>query len=132
MDYLKFYKDINLQKQINDIAKKYKNKPVVIYGAGVMSSIFFENFDLSKLNITAVCDAKYKKDSEETFYGCKTIAPLQLPEADFDAVFIILREQEKLKQYIKYDLLINTKNEDKPVESLFKLPLIFMIKQILK
>lgn len=132
MDYLKFYKDINLQKQINNLAKNYKNKSVVIYGAGVMSSILFENFDLSKLNITAVCDAKYKKDSKETFCGYKTIAPSQLPEADFDAVFIILREHEKLKQYIKNDLLINTKNEDKPVESLFKLPLIFMIKQILK
>ena len=97
-----------------------------------MSCILFENFDLSKLNITAVCDAKYKKASTETFCGFKTISPSELAEYDFDAIFIVLREHEKIRQNIKYNLLINTKNEDKTVQSLINLPLSFMLRQIMR
>ena len=130
MDYLKFYNDINAQKQINKLAKEYKNKSVVIYGAGLMSYVLFENFDLSKLNITAVCDAKYKNESSETFFTYKTISPQELQETECDAILICLKEHEKIRQYIKYNLLVNTKNENIEVQRLLNIPLSFIIKQI--
>ena len=130
LHHLKFYNDINAQKQINKLAKKYKNKSVVIYGAGLMSYVLFENFDLSKLNITAICDAKYKNESSETFFTYKTISPQELQETECDAILICLKEHEKIRQYIKYNLLVNTKNKNIEVQRLLNIPLSFIIKQI--
>ena len=60
-NYLKYYNEVKAQKQIDKLTKKYKNKKIVIYGAGIMSEILFKNFDLSKLNIVAICDKNTKQ-----------------------------------------------------------------------
>lgn len=131
MDYLQFYKEINVQKQINKLAKKYKNQKIIVYGAGLMSRILFQNFDLSCLNIVGVADAKYTKNSTESFWGHKTINPAELKDFDFDVILIAVKEKKKILENVKYNILINTKNEDKEVKSFLELPVNFMIKQIL-
>lgn len=131
MDYLQFYKEINVQKQINKLAKKYKNQKIIVYGAGLMSRILFQNFDLSCLNIVGVADSKYTKNSTESFWGHKTINPAELKDFDFDVILIAVKEKKKILENIKYNILINTKNEDKEVKSFLELPVNFMIKQIL-
>ena len=67
MDYKKYFADVKAQKQINKLAKKYKNKKIVIYGAGIMAETLFNNYDTSKLNIVAVCDQKYKDINTKFF-----------------------------------------------------------------
>ena len=131
MDYLQFYKEINVQKQINKLAKKYKNQKIIVYGAGLMSRILFQNFDLSCLNIVGVADSKYTKNSTESFWGHKTINPAELKDFDFDVILIAVKEKKKILENVKYNILINTKNEDKEVKSFLELPVNFMIKQIL-
>ena len=131
MDYLQFYKEINGQKQINKLAKKYKNQKIIVYGAGLMSRILFQNFDLSCLNIVGVADSKYTKNSTESFWGHKTINPVELKDFDFDVILIAVKEKKKILENIKYNILINTKNEDKEVKSFLELPVNFMIKHIL-
>lgn len=131
MDYLQFYKEINVQKQINKLAKKYKNQKIIVYGAGLMSRILFQNFDLSCLNIVGVADSKYTKNSTESFWGHKTINSAELKDFDFDVILIAVKEKKKILENIKYNILINTKNEDKEVKSFLELPVNFMIKQIL-
>lgn len=131
MDYLQFYKEINVQKQINKLAKKYKNQKIIVYGAGLISRILFQNFDLSCLNIVGVADSKYTKKSTESFWGHKTINPVELKDFDFDVILIAVKEKKKILENIKYNILINTKNEDKEVKSFLELPVNFMIKQIL-
>ncbi len=131
MDYLQFYKEINVQKQINKLAKKYKNQKIIVYGAGLMSRILFQNFDLSCLNIVGVADSKYTKNSTESFWGHKTMNPVELKDFDFDVILIAVKEKKKILENIKYNILINTKNEDKEVKSFLELPVNFMIKQIL-
>ena len=131
MDYLQFYKEINVQKQINKLAKKYKNQKIIVYGAGLISRILFQNFDLSCLNIVGVADSKYTKNSTESFWGHKTINPVELKDLDFDVILIAVKEKKKILENIKYNILINTKNEDKEVKSFLELPVNFMIKQIL-
>ena len=131
MDYLQFYKEINVQKQINKLAKKYKNQRIIVYGAGLMSRILFQNFDLSCLNIVGVADSKYTKNSTESFWGHITINPVELKDFDFDVILIAVKEKKKILENIKYNILINTKNEDKEVKSFLELPVNFMIKQIL-
>lgn len=131
MDYLQFYKEINVQKQINKLAKKYKNQKIIVYGAGLISRILFQNFDLSCLNIVGVADSKYTKNSTESFWGHKTINPAELKDFDFDVILIAVKEKKKILENVKYNILINTKNEDKEVKSFLELPVNFMIKQIL-
>ena len=129
MDYLIFFKEINAQKQINILAKKYKNKKIVIYGAGIMARVLFENFDLSNLNILFVCDKKFSNKSEK-FYSYNTIPPNELKNIDFDVLLIILRD-EKVVDYLSNTFLMNTKNENKIICKMLKIPLSYYIKYIL-
>lgn len=129
--YLEYYKQINAQKQIENLAKKYKNKKIVIYGAGIMTKTLFENFDFSKLNIIAICDNKYKVNSEERFFAYKTINPKELTTLDYDIIFVNLRKNNTFINKIKYRLIINSKNENKQVKALIEPTWQFLIKQVI-
>lgn len=129
--YLEYYKQINAQKQIENLAKKYKNKKIIIYGAGIMTKTLFENFDFSKLNIIAICDNKYKVNSEERFFAYKTINPKELTTLDYDVIFVNLRKNNTFINKIKYRLIINSKNENKQVKALIEPTWQFLIKQVI-
>ncbi len=86
-DYLKNY---DIQKKINNFAKKYKNKKVIIYGAGKLSDYIFNNYDLSKLNIIAVADKKFIK-SDEKFNNINGIAPVAINDIDFDVIIVFTK-----------------------------------------
>lgn len=129
--YLEYYKQINAQKQIDKLAKKYKNKKIIIYGAGIMTKTLFENFDFSKLNIIAICDNKYKVNSEERFFAYKTINPKELTTLDYDIIFVNLRKNNTFINKIKYILIINSKNENKQVKALIEPTWQFLIKQVI-
>lgn len=129
--YLEYYKQINAQKQIENLAKKYKNKKIIIYGAGIMTKTLFENFDFSKLNIIAICDNKYKVNSEERFFAYKTINPKELTTLDYDVIFVNLRKNNIFINKIKYRLIINSKNENKQVKALIEPTWQFLIKQVI-
>ena len=129
--YLDFYRQINAQKQLDNIKEKFKDKKIVIYGAGLMSQILFKNFDLSKLNIIAICDNKYNKKSDEKFFSYSTLSPNELKESDFDIIFVNLRKNNEIIENIKYKILINSANEDKLVLPILKVPFGFLIRKIL-
>ena len=69
MDFLNYLQKYNAQEKINKLAKKYKNKRVVIYGAGQFAKTAFENYDLSKLNIVAIADKKFEQEGEHHFFN---------------------------------------------------------------
>jgi hypothetical protein len=50
-----------LQKRIDELAQKYKNKNIVLYGAGIFLDVIFQNYNLSALNIVAVSDIKFQE-----------------------------------------------------------------------
>ena len=56
MNILDYLKAVHAQRQINKLARKYKNKKIVIYGAGEYFQILKNNFDLSNLNIVGIAD----------------------------------------------------------------------------
>ena len=69
-ELIKFLQKKNFQKRIDKLAKKYADKKVMIYGAGMGFIAVKENYDLSKLNIIGVADKKFDNDGE--FMGYKT------------------------------------------------------------
>lgn len=131
MDFVKYLKEVNAQKQINKLAKKYKNKKFVLYGAGLYARILLENYDTSKLNIVAVCDKKYNDNSEEKFFGHKTISPEELTEFDCDVVLISVIEDIAIRNFLEEDLLIATPNENLPVRAFIEPTFGYCIKTLI-
>jgi len=102
-------------KRLNYLAKKYKNKKIVIYGAGIAFDAVSDNYDLQKLNISAVADIKFQDNSE--YKGFKTIRPESIMNEDPYIVLICMIEPEIAIEYFedelfseygkfKYDILI--------------------------
>lgn len=88
---------INLEKIIKKLKRKYKNKKIVIYGAGLYATEVLQKYDLSGLNIVAVTDMKYPiglNEHQETFQGYKTLNPYDLFNIDFNVIFITILAAE--------------------------------------
>ncbi|MEI8389734.1 MAG: hypothetical protein WCG23_07590 [bacterium] len=101
-EILEYLKKKKLQKHINKLAKTYKNKKVLIYGAGLFFNVIQENYDLSILNIVAISDNKFEK--EEQYKGIKAIPPYEIKNADFDVMIIATFEPEYIEDYAQKDL----------------------------
>lgn len=131
MNILAYLKAVHAQRQINKLARKYKNKKIVIYGAGEYFQILKNNFDLSNLNIVGIADKKFEtsKDSNPTQY--LALAPEELKEFDLDVILVALYDDTSLCDYLEYQLLINTENEGKPVRSIVEPTILYTIKVLL-
>ncbi|MBN1183736.1 MAG: hypothetical protein JXB49_15700 [Bacteroidales bacterium] len=115
IDYLK---EIDIQNKIDRLAKKYKNKKVVIYAIGILCQSIFENYDLSDLNIVAVSDKKFIE--KQIYKGIKAFPPEEILAENPDIVLIGIRitksiitffERELFQEVgkFKYDSLISEK-----------------------
>ena len=131
MNILGYFKSVHAQRQINKLARKYKNKKIVIYGAGEYFQILKNNFDLSKLNIVGIADKKFEtsKDSNPTPY--LALAPEELKTFDYDVILVALYDDVSLCDYLEYQLLVNTKNEDKEIRSIIEPTFLYTIKVLL-
>lgn len=101
-EILEYLEKKKLQKHINKLAKKYQNKKVLIYGAGLFFNAIQENYDLSSLNIVAISDNKFEK--EEQYKGIKAIPPYEIKNTDFDVMIIATFEPEYIEDYAQKDL----------------------------
>lgn len=101
-------KETNFQKNLDAFAKKYKDKNVILYGAGMVCDVLFENFDMSGLNTIAVSDKKYK-DEAETYKNIPAIPPEKIAEKRPDIVLTTLQNSSIAKNYFEEDLFKATK-----------------------
>ena len=131
MNILGYFKSVHAQRQINKLARKYKNKKIVIYGAGEYFQILKNNFDLSKLNIVGIADKKFEtlKDSNPTSY--LALAPEELKDFDLDVILVALYDDTSLCDDLEYQLLINTQKEDEPRRSIIETTFLYTIKVLL-
>lgn len=120
MNYKKYFKEFFCYLQLKLLEKKYKNKKVVLYGAGAFLGNILNIYKKINLNIVAVCDRKYNDTKGETFLSYPAISPEDLKTYDFDAIIITMEQYELAMNFIKYELLMLTPNEGKPVEPIFK------------
>lgn len=132
MDIEKYFLEVDAQKQINRLAKKYNGKKIVIYGAGEYFQILVKNYDLSKLNIVAICDKKFEKDKNAESYGFTAIVPDDLKTLDYDLILVALLRDIYLCSYIETYILLDSKNEEKPVIPMIEPTFWYVIKTLLK
>lgn len=85
-DYLK---KINFRKHLYKLEKKLCEKKVLIYGCGIFFDVINKEYDLSKLNIIGVSDAKFfMKNSGELYQDYKIIPIPQIQEANPQYVLV--------------------------------------------
>ena len=129
-DFKEYLEKKKAQKAIDKVAKKYKDKKVVLYGAGFFASDLLRNYDLSKLNIIAVADMKFQDDTEGDYYGYKKVGPYDLLEMDFELLLITTWDDEPVKDFFADDLFEGEEVNFK-VQTLIRMNLWDYIKQII-
>lgn len=88
-DLARYLQEINFDKYFNELTQKLKNKKVVIYGTGSLFKFVQKNYDLSKLNIIAICDTKFTRKQDGTeFLGYKTVTRTQITDLHPDYVLV--------------------------------------------
>lgn len=131
MDILSYFKDVNAQKQIDKLAKKFAGKRIVIYGAGEYFNLLNTNFDISKLNIIAICDKKFETSKDLNITNFEAIKPEELKNYEYDVILVALLQDISICNYLEYQLLINTKNENKLVLPMIEPNLCYLLKVLL-
>jgi len=96
-DYLK---QINFQKRIDKLAKKHQNKTIMLYGAGLLFDIIYNNYDLSKLNIVGIADQKFSAEKKEAFGYC-AYHSLIFPEFKPDITLMALMDCNLAEEYFE-------------------------------
>ena len=99
--WFEYFNVINEQKYIDKLAKKYKNKKILLYGAGLVSDVLFENFDMSKLNIVGISDKRFEGFNEEKYFEIKTYKPDEIKDLDFDILLVALKNYKFMKSILK-------------------------------
>ena len=120
MNFKKHFKELKAQKQIDKLARKYRKKKVVIYGAGQFCKILFDNYDLSKLNIVAVADKSFARNDNNEFYGLNCITPNDLKEFGCDIILIGAHDICLIGDFLEDELLIDCKNSKTKIRPLIK------------
>lgn len=111
-----YLKEINFDKQYKKIIRKYKNKKVVIYGAGQLFETIKEKYDLSKLNIIAVSDGKYTtSDIGQEFLGYKKVTLDKINELNPDYVIVATLKYLSIIENFEDNVFKDTKIKIRPL-----------------
>ncbi len=121
MDFAEYFKKYNAQKKIDKLAKRYKNKRIVLYGIGQFAQILFENYDLSKLNIVAIADKKFEDEKERNFHNLNCIPSEELGDFDCDLILISNFDYQLFLSYLDNHVLYRTKNAGIEIRPLIRL-----------
>ena len=89
MNEFKRVQKFNIQKKLDKLSKKYRNKKVILYGAGKFAQYLLSNYDFSKLNIIAVVDKKFENNKEELFHNYPCFSPKCIQELHPDLILIL-------------------------------------------
>jgi len=127
-DFIEYFEKINLEKYLEKLSKKMKNKKIVIYGAGVFFQTIKEYYDLSKLNIVAVSDRRFKNHAkDEKFLNYPVCAPDEIKDFGPDYVLVATRFFLDIMEDLDENVLKGLKIKTLP---LIKKPFWELIKEI--
>lgn len=130
LDFEQYFKKINAQKQIDILAKKMKNKKILLYGAGMYAKKLFSMCDLSKLNIVGIADKSYSRNKIKNT-PFEPIMPSEIRTIDFEEIFTVLYDDSVAIDFIEKCVYINPENLDKDIRPLLKPTLNTIFKSLL-
>ena len=120
IDFKTYLEECDAQKKINKLARIYKNKKIVLYGAGSFCQAIFDNYNLSNLNFVAVADIKFDSTKNNLFYGIKCINPKDLAHFSCDVILIANYDCSAILTKLDDEILYLTKNENIEIRPLIK------------
>ncbi len=127
-DFIEYLKKINFSKHLAKIAKKLKEKKVIIYGAGAFFQTINREYDLSCLNIIAIADRKFvnHEDGEE-FLGYRLCSPDEMESLQTDYVLVSMINFINVIEDLEETSLKNAKVKIKP---LINKPFVDILKEL--
>lgn len=131
MDIVSYFKNVDAQKQINKLSKKYAGKKIIIYGAGEYFKILEKNYNLSQLNIVGICDNKFSTSKDLNVTNYAALTPEELKTFEYDVILVALLRDISMCEHIELEILLNTKNENKIVQPIIEPNLKYLIKVLL-
>ena len=115
-EFAAYLEKINFQKRLDTLAKKLKDKKIVIYGTGLFFQTLIKNYDLSVLNIVALSDKKFSNHEEnETFLGYKVCAPMEIVDLAPDYVLVGTIKFIDIIEDLEETTLVNTGIKVRPL-----------------
>lgn len=100
----------NINKIIAKLNKKYKNKKVIVYGAGIFAEAFFK-FDYLH-NIVAVADNMFEQGKETSYKGRIGINPRDINKYRHDVILINVYQYKYILRFLKQ---IGIKSKSEPI-----------------
>ncbi len=86
-----YFQQNNQKTYLKKLSKKYKNKKVLLYGAGLIFDILNTDYKITEMfDIVGICDKKFEKFEENTYQGLKIIKPDQINDIKYDAILFPL------------------------------------------
>lgn len=114
--HIAYLEKIDFKKRLEYLAKKLKNKSIVIYGAGSFFQVINENYDLSCLNIIALADKKFSiHEEDETYMGYRVCSPHEIKTLNPDYVLVGTLMVVNTIEEIEDTILRGTKIKVKPL-----------------
>lgn len=126
-EHLNFLNNLKFEKQLNQLKKKYKNKKIVVYGAGQLFQVIKKHYNIEELNIVGISDNRYYDDFVEEQFGYKAVLPHQIADLAPDVVLVAVKFYINLIDDLEQGILFDTKIKIKP---LVKKPFFTLLKEI--
>ncbi len=122
------FSDLKFEKHLEKLQKKFKNKKIALYGAGIMLDYIIQNYDMSGLNIIAAADKKFALSGQKTYKNYPAIAPADLKNADIDIILITTQYPYSMLRYLKKEVFAGEKIPE--IYFILNKPLILYIEEI--
>lgn len=105
--YVEKLKNLNFEKKLIYLQKKYKNKKILLYGAGLFFDVIANNYDLkSYLNIVGIGDIKFTKQKIDKYKGFSTFSPEEIKKLDIDIIMPTNLSPKTIEKALKKNNLI--------------------------
>ena len=129
MDLKQYLIDNNIEKQVKKLAKKCKNKKVVLYGAGEFFYIIKDMCDLSCFNVVGICDLKFTTNPEMNKTDYKTLVPNDLKTEEYDAIILTLYNDLYILPHVE-KAIKESKNKNKDIYPIMTPTISYLFKKL--
>ena len=103
-NFINFLKKVNFEKQLKKMGGKYKDKKVLIYGAGLLFETINNNYDLNGLNIIGISDKNKTSDENvQTLYGYPAVKSADIKKSNPDVILVGVLNPIELIEILKTD-----------------------------
>lgn len=105
MDYKNLLEKTQFDEYLCTLKQRFKNKRVLIYGAGEFFQFLYNNFDFSEFNIVGISDKSFDNKKETLFLNIPIVKLADIKKQNVDCILMtILNWQKVLLSNYKQDI----------------------------